>query len=256
MNPISDKIIEKRSFKAYNIFVFDDKDAVTEWMAHHLKILTSDHIGHKMSVALSGGRTPQRLYEQIVAIDPDGVGMRRINWFWGDERCVPPNDIESNYKLAADYLLNPLNISEASIFRIWGEDDPEKEAKRYHQLLDSILPVRNGYPVFDVMIQGLGEDGHTASIFPNQKELLLSQAFAEPAVNPYSGQKRVTLTGEVICNAKEIFFLATGKSKAKVFADIIHKTGNFKDYPSNFIHARHGVLTWLVDKEAAQYLSF
>ncbi len=256
MNPIDEKIIEKRMFKAYNIYVFEDKEYVTEWMAHHLVNKTIERTGHKMSVALSGGSTPKRMFEQLRGLDPNGVGMKRINWFWGDERCVPPTDSDSNYKMAADILLNPLGVGDASVFRIWGEDDPEQEAKRYHKLLDSILPVRNGYPVFDIMIQGLGDDGHTASIFPDQKELLLSPNFAEPAMNPYIGQKRVTLTGEVICNAKEIFFMAAGEGKARIFADIIHKTGNFKNYPANFIHARHGELTWLVDKEAAKFLSF
>ncbi len=256
MNPINDKIIEKRSFKAFNILVFEDKEDVTQWMAYHMLQRTKDRKGHKMSVALSGGSTPKRLYEQLVDLDKHGLGMKHINWFWGDERCVPPTDAESNFKLAYDNLLQPLGIGDGSIFRMWGEDDPKKEAIRYHQLLDSILPVRNGYPVFDLMIQGLGEDGHTASIFPHQKELLLSENFVEPAQNPYSGQNRLTITGEVICNAKEIIFLATGEGKARVFADIIHKTGNFKEYPANFIHARHGELTWLVDKEAAKFLSF
>ncbi len=256
MNPLADKIIEKRTFRTFNIFVFEKKEEVTEYMAMKLILKAQNRSGHNLSVALSGGSTPKKMYEQVVENDPKGSAMRHVNWFWGDERCVPPTHEESNYKLAYDHLLKPLNVSENCIFRMWGEDDPEKEAVRYHQLLDSILPVRNGYPVFDLMIQGLGEDGHTASIFPNQKELLLSQNFAEAAYNPYSMQKRITLTGEVICNAKEIFFLATGAGKAEVMAEIIHKTGKFKEYPANFIHARHGELTWLIDKEAAARLTF
>lgn len=256
MNPLSDKIIEQRTFRTFNILVFEKKTEVTEYMAHHLIQKSQNRTGHNLSVALSGGSTPRKMYEQIVENDPNGIAMKHVNWFWGDERCVPPTDEESNYKLAYDHLLKPLKVSDNTIFRMWGEDEPAKEAVRYHQLLDSNLPVRNGYPVFDLMIQGLGEDGHTASIFPNQKELLLSQNFAEAAYNPYSMQKRITLTGEVISNAKEIFFLATGSGKAEVLAEIIHKTGNFKEYPANFIHARHGELTWLIDKEAAQALSF
>lgn len=254
MNPLNDKIIEKRIFKAYSIFVFENKEDVTDWLAQDLIDSGLNAQGVKITCALSGGRTPKKLYEQMVEKDPKGQALKAYNWYFGDERCVHPEDDESNYKLASLNLFKKVGISMASIFRFWGEDEPVKEAKRYHQLIESSLPINNGFPVFDKMLLGLGEDGHTASIFPNQKELMMSENFAEAAYNPYSMQNRLTLTGEVINNSNEIFFMVTGAGKARVLADIIHKEGDFKNYPANYIHARHGMLTWLVDKEAAQFL--
>src|SRR5690606_20512735 len=121
----------------------------------------------------------------------------RVHLYWGDERCVPPNDNESNYKMTVDHLLSKIDVPEENVHRIYGENIPKEEAIRYSEVLKSRLPQFEGVPQFDLIILGMGDDGHTASIFPYNIHLWDSGNVCEVAVHPDSGQKRITITGKI-----------------------------------------------------------
>lgn len=205
-------------------------------------------------IALSGGSTPKSIFEYLAARHCKTINWQKVNFYWGDERCVPPTDSESNYKMAYDSLLSKLQIPTSNIFRIKGENDPQFEADNYSSEILNHLKIENNFPRFDLIILGLGEDGHTASIFSNQKSLLISDKIYAKAVNPATEQIRITLTGKVINNAATIVFIATGSNKAKVVDEIISQKGNYKDYPASFINPDNGELYWILDKAAASQL--
>ena len=135
-----------------------------------------------------------------------------------------------------------------------GENDPGMEAVRYSEELLRYINLKNGLPVFDIILLGMGEDGHTASIFPGNIESFNSASICEQARHPVSGQRRVTLTGKVINNAREIIFLVTGKNKADIVHEIIKEREAFLEYPAANIHSEKGKITWLLDKEAGMHL--
>lgn len=206
-----------------------------------------------VSVALSGGNTPQALFERIVKLDQGTVDWNKLLVFWGDERCVPPEHTDSNFRSAQKSILIPLDIPEEHLFRMHGEADPEKEAVRYSRLLAEHLPIVNGYPRLDLILLGLGEDGHTASIFPDNNSLFATAQFCTVAKHPQSGQQRITLTGSVINHAAEVAFLVTGVPKAGIVTQII-ETPDLTLFPAAKVSPVSGKLTWLLDKGAASGL--
>lgn len=205
-------------------------------------------------IALSGGSTPKYIFKYLAAFHQKSIPWSKIKFFWGDERCVPPTDPESNFKMANDSLFTNLKIPSENIFRIKGEDDPQPEADHYGYLLQNQIKIENGFPRFDLIMLGLGEDGHTASIFPNQKELLESEKICSVAVHPETGQKRITLTGQILNNAAHVIFIVTGKNKSKVTGEILNQKGAYKNYPASFINPTDGELYWLLDQDSAAAL--
>ena len=152
------------------------------------------------------------------------------------------------------FLFDKIDIPEDNIHRVRGENIPEKETVRYTAEIDGLLKFRNKYPNFDLMIMGIGTDGHTASIFPDELQLLKSEKVCAVAVHPQSGQKRVTLTGKVINNSDNVFFLIIGEDKAKVVADIIKQKKNFKKYPTANIEPVNGTYEWYLDTSASKLI--
>lgn len=206
------------------------------------------------SIALSGGNTPLKIFDYLSENFHDKIKWNKIKFFWGDERCVPPIDSESNFKLAKDYLFNHIGINETNIFRIKGELNPINEAKDYSKILETNLPVENGYPKFDFILLGLGEDGHTASIFPHEIELFNSTNYCEVATHPLTGQKRITITGNIINNAETVIIIAVGKNKADIIYEILKKKEPSSLYPVQLVNPKSGSLLWLLDKESAKEL--
>ncbi len=205
-------------------------------------------------LALSGGRTPKNLFKYIVTYYEDLQLWDYIRFYWVDERCVPPDHPESNYKMTYDSLLKHFNLSENKIFRIRGENDPEKEAVRYGQLIAQNLPMINSLPCFDLLLLGMGTDGHIASIFPNQMDLFNSRRICKVAIHPETGQKRITLTGKVINNSFTVYFMVIGKNKAKMIGNILGKDRSTIKYPAALVAPVHGVLEWFLDDAAASYI--
>jgi 6-phosphogluconolactonase len=208
----------------------------------------------KVNIVLSGGNTPQLLYKKIAAhlAYANMVGnWEKVHFFWGDERCVPPHHPESNYGMANRYLLRALNLKETNIHRIRGENKPGDEAIRYSSEVMAHVTPWSAVPVFDWIFLGMGDDGHTASIFPDQLFLLYADPVSAVAVHPKSGQQRITLTGKPLIHARRITFVVTGASKAQRVKEIIHDDPAAKLYPAKYIKPIRGKLEWFLDKEAA-----
>lgn len=207
-----------------------------------------------ITIALSGGSTPELLYTLIVEKYSHSVPWQYVHFFWGDERCVAPDNVESNFGMARNKLLSKIEIPSANIHRIKGEEDPEQEAKRYAGEIDMFSVKKENIPSFDLILLGLGEDGHTASIFPGHLELFNSDKICEVATHPVTGQKRITFTGRVINNAAAVVFLVSGKKKAGVVDKLFKNDPVALNYPSGYVVPVHGSLSWFIDREAASLI--
>ncbi|MBI3399306.1 MAG: 6-phosphogluconolactonase [Deltaproteobacteria bacterium] len=200
--------------------------------------------------AISGGSTPKRFYELLASDNCSGnVDWSRVHFFWADERCVPKESEESNFKLAFVHLLSKIEIPAENIHRINGEDVSEKGAKDYEDEIRRFFGALD-VPVFDLIILGVGEDGHTASLFPDSTKSLDEKT--RLAVPVYTEKmNRITLTLPVLNNARHILFLVSGQSKARVINDILADKGKRGNYPAGLINPVHGDLLWLIDEAAA-----
>lgn len=234
--------------------VFYTGEEASEALAEQLIKEISESEGDTYNIALAGGSTPNRLYS-IIGQELDSYALfRKVNFFWGDERCVGPDHEESNFGTAKRNLFGWMKSDLERVYRMRGEETPEEEAIRYSDLIKEKLPIVNGIPQFDLILLGLGDDGHTASIFPGQEELLTCDRLVSKAVHPQSKQERITLTGKVINNAKKIVFLVTGKSKATIIDSIFNEKDNYKNYPAYFIKPKNGEVEWFIDEKAASLL--
>jgi len=238
------------------IEIYDSGEKLAESVAKIIqqKTIEKQKRNEQLFIALSGGNTPKILFELLANQYKKTINWNSIRFYWVDERCVPPNDDESNFGVVKSLLFNNIEIYGSRIERMQGENEPHEEAFRYMEILSSQLPSKNSVPSFDLILLGMGDDGHTASIFPNQPHLLNSDKLCEVSEHPISGQKRITLTTKTINNAAEIIFLVTGEKKAQIIKEILKQEDNYLEYPSAHIQPTWGELTWMLDKEAAQFL--
>lgn len=228
-----------KQFNIANLEVMSDQAAVAAAVAKQLVEQIAQAESY-FTLALSGGSTPKVLFNELVSNYADSVDWQRVRFFWGDERCVPPDDEQSNFKMANELLLQPLTIKPEQVFRIRGEDRPGDEAIRYAEQIKEVVTTNsNGLPEFDFMMLGMGADGHTASIFPHQMDLLTAENVCAVATHPETGQKRVTITGPTINASRQIVFMITGDAKAKVVDEIVNLCGDWESYPTSHI----GVVT-------------
>ncbi len=235
--------------------IFAKPKNVYNAIAKEIIKLTQNSNQEVFDIALSGGNSPKGLFKKLSKKYADDIPWKKINFWWGDERCVAPDSAQSNYKMTRDYLFSQISVPEKNIHRIQGEANPEKEALRYAGEMETTLNSRGNTPVFDIIILGLGDDGHTASIFPDQIELLEEERSCAVAQHPITGQKRITVTGKVINNANQIFFLVTGEKKAMRIAEIMNDNEAAKLLPAYYISPNHGELIWFLDDEAAALIS-
>jgi 6-phosphogluconolactonase len=225
--------------------------AVAELIKEKEKATPSDKF---LNLAVSGGTTPRMLFEMLGNEYETSINWKKVRFFWVDERCVEPTDAESNFGMTYDAFLQKTLVPGENIYRMRGEEIPEFEAERYRALLRSELPALVGYPVFDLVLLGMGNDGHTASIFPNDLSLIDSELSVAVNVNPYTQQKRITLTGNTINNAHQIVFMITGENKSKILKEIIQKKPTATNYPAAHINTVKGNVDFFVDKTAASLL--
>jgi 6-phosphogluconolactonase len=240
----------------FSIRIFPTPYELAEKCAEELvkMVAEAEHYNTPFCVALSGGSTPELLYSVLGDHFSKSVRWENIHFFWGDERCVLPDNPESNYGMARRTLLGKIIIPSSNIHRIRGEKDPYEEASRYSLEISEHIRKRDGLPVFDLVILGLGEDGHTASIFPSDSRLMHSERICEVASHPVSLQKRISLTGRIINNADRVTFLVTGRNKAEVVEKILNKSSSAQNFPAFSIVPVYGKLLWFLDKEAGSLL--
>jgi 6-phosphogluconolactonase len=222
------------------------------------EIENKSKLNEKYFLSLSGGSTPKVLFK-ILAAHPlsKEIKWNHVHLFWGDERCVPPGDVESNFGMTKNFLLDKIEIPEENIHRVIGEAKPEEEAIRYSEEIKNTVSIENGLPRFDCILLGMGEDGHTASLFPEKKLNSVSQnicGVAEKTISKNNGeniQKRISLTRDVICNGENIYFLVTGDKKTKTLSGIIKESPGSNKYPASGIHNINGRSEWWIDEAAA-----
>ncbi|MEZ4361307.1 MAG: 6-phosphogluconolactonase [Kofleriaceae bacterium] len=220
------------------------------------------------AVALAGGSTPRRLFEELAARGPRAAPWSKVQLWWGDERAVPPEHADSNYGMARRALIDPLGLDDAQVHRMHGErDDLEGAAASYEAAL---VAARGAPPVFDLILLGLGSDGHTASLFPESPALAHGAdpddqartaatsrwVVANPVDSPLTrgATTRLTLTARTINEARHVRFVVTGADKAEALAAILEGPRDPRRYPAQLIAPR-GDLAWFVDAAAAARLT-
>ncbi len=210
--------------------------------------------GGSFSVALSGGSTPRALHT-LLASPPyrDQVDWSQVQFYWGDERFVPPDDVESNYRMARETLLSHLALDESQIHRFHTElGDPDAAAAHYDQELRREFTLNAGeLPQLDLIFLGMGPDGHTASLFPHTAGLRVTDRLAIANHVPQLETYRLTLTAPVINHAAVVAFLVAGAEKAGTVVRVLQGPANPEELPSQLISPVDGDLYWLLDQAAA-----
>jgi 6-phosphogluconolactonase len=241
-----------------NIRVFPNIEALVDALADNicLTIVNSFKTKKLFSLALSGGNTPKALYRRLS--EPpfrDQVDWQSVLFLWGDERQVPPDSDESNYRMVYEEWLKKLNLEENNILRIHGEANAVEEAIRYNKKLEQKLSKNSfGIPQVDTVLLGVGTDGHTASIFPGDEKLKSSPPWCRVSRQPQTNQERITLTDSLINAASQIIFIACGREKAPIISKIIKKHPDAESYPASWIQPSNKNLIWYLDQEAASLL--
>jgi len=224
------------------IEIFANAQELARGAAEYFVARSGEAVAQKgfFTVALSGGSTPKALYQLLVDLD---VPWSRIHFFWSDERHVPPDHPDSNYRMAYEAMLSRVPVPEGNIHRIRGENPDAAEAAREYE--QTLLPL-------DLILLGLGTDGHTASIFPGSEVLhetkrLVAAPWVEK-LNTY----RITMTLPLINNSAAVLFLISGAEKAGIVKEVLEGP---KQYPAQFVQPTHGRLLWMLDKDAASRLA-
>ena len=207
----------------------------------------------RATVALAGGSTPSILYENLARDRNGPIDWRRVHVFWGDERCVPPDHADSNYALARRTLLAQVPLPEGNVHRIPAECTPiEDAAQDYEDCLRKFFAVKPDQPSFDLALLGVGEDGHTASLFPGSEVIAERERWVRPVVGPAHLRPilRITLTYPLLNRARHVLFLVAGAGKHPALSALLGPSPPPPDrYPAAGIRARES-LAWLVDRDA------
>ena len=236
--------------------IFDGVDAVCKAAADHITVLSKKKIAEKgkFTIALSGGNTPRQLYELLAQpFYANTIEWNDIFIFWSDERCVPASDQNNNSHMAFNSLLNKINIPAENIFPVPVNFEPAKAASMYEQTLQAFF--KQELPAFDLILLGLGDNGHTASLFPytsilQEKKHIVKEVFVEE-VNAY----RISFTSKLINNAGHILFLVTGEAKAGIVEIIFSGTTDFEKYPVLLINPTNADPDWYLDHAATSQLN-
>ena len=212
----------------------------------------------EFTVAMPGGTTPRAAFERIAGLTTaEGLEWEKVHFFWGDERCVPPEHPQSNFRLARESLLDRLEIPAQNIHRMPGELEPHTAAQAYESDLRSALSARVDQgvdlPRIDLILLGLGLDGHTASLFPGSPALTeyLRWVLAQQATD---GSWRLTLTLPVINAAAEVLFIVSGREKSHILRRVLRGTEDLRALPAQAVQPAGGDVIWLVDAQAASLL--
>ncbi|MCM8745022.1 6-phosphogluconolactonase [Thermomicrobium sp. CFH 73360] len=208
------------------------------------------------SIALAGGRTPRLLYE-LLAQPPfrDAVAWEQIEWFWGDERMVPPDHDESNYRMAAEILLTVLAIPADRIHRVPTELGPEQAALAYEATMRAAFGVsEDEVPRFDLILLGMGQDGHIASLFPHTPALEETRRLVVANPVPALSSTRITITPVVLQAARAVLVLVTGSEKAQAVRRALEERLAPVDIPAHLLATVPGEVTWILDQAAASQL--
>ncbi|TAJ15003.1 6-phosphogluconolactonase [Marinilabiliaceae bacterium JC017] len=232
------------------IKIFQNTEEIANYLGTYLTELSQRK--NEVFIALSGGNTPKTIFKTLSHQYQNKIDWSNLRFFWGDERCVPPTHRESNFGMTREHLFDFVPVSGDYIFRIKGELSAEQASTDYRNCILENVPLDKNIPQFDLILLGMGDDGHTASIFPHQINLWDSANICETATHPDTGQQRVTLTGNVINNAKQIIFLITGSNKSEKIKEILNEAPVSKNYPAALADKAKSL--WLLDDKAANLI--
>jgi 6-phosphogluconolactonase len=239
-----------------NVFVFETPEQLAVAAAERFVERAAKLHGELelFSVALAGGRTPRRVYELLATERfKNRIEWSKVHLFFGDERCVPPTHPDSNYAMIYETLISKIAIPAKNVRRIIGEGDADENARSYENQL-RIFFAGLPWPRFDLVLLGMGEDGHTASLFPRSTALQEKSRWVVATKNESTGRQRITLTLPVFNQAANVMFLVTGKEKAQRLAEVLHAEPGAELLPAEAIKPADGTLEWLVDAAAATRL--
>lgn len=211
----------------------------------------------RFTIALSGGSTPKSLYHLLATNARASLPWDRMFFFFGDERHVPPTDAESNYRMADETLLSKIPVAASNVFRIPAENpDAAAAASAYDDILRKFFaPPAGTFPRFDLVLLGLGPDGHTASLFPGTIGLKETSRFVISNWVEKFKTSRITLTLPVLNAARAVAFLVSGTDKAPALKAVLEGDAPGEEYPSKLVQPTDGRLIWLVDRAAASQLA-
>jgi 6-phosphogluconolactonase len=240
------------------IIVLDNPEALFVRAAEEIVHVSGEAIctHGQFTLCLTGGNTPADVYSLIATRFHLSVDWNAVHLFWGDERCVPPDDAGSNYGMAHRTMLSKLNLDPGQIHRIRGEDDPELAAGEYEKELRDFFSVGEGeFPRFDLILLGLGDNVHIASLFPGHPAIHESRRLAVAVEVDAPQRKRITLTPPVLNHAARVMFIVSGRNKAAAVKAALEGPRNPDKYPAQIIEAPQGEVMWLLDRPAASLLS-
>jgi 6-phosphogluconolactonase len=238
---------------AVSLRVFTDDESFASGGADLIAHFASEAIAARgrFTLVLAGGETPRRVYASLSSPPwRERIRWSEIHVFFGDERCVPPADPRSNYRMACETLLGLVPLSASNIHRIRGEAEPAAEAMRYEQEMTAFFGTP-GPPAFDLILLGLGGDGHTASLFPGAAALRERQRRVVAHYVAATASWRVTLTVPTINAARQIAFFVAGSSKSQALWHVLRGPHQPETWPAQLIEPAAGGLHWLVDAAAA-----
>ncbi len=233
--------------------IFKNKENLFQDGAEYISGLMQAAIRERDACAmlLAGGSTPEGLYRALASPPhTSAIAWEKVFLFWGDERCVPPDHRDSNYLMTKRTLLEKINIPDRNILRIPAEKEPAVAASEYETTMRKFFGDPAGYPVFDIVLLGIGEDGHTASIFPDTKGVDEHVRWVSDIYVPRAKTYRITVTLPVINNARRIVFLVSGAAKADIVQKIYDRTN--LAYPASLVAPVHGELIYLADMDAGK----
>jgi 6-phosphogluconolactonase len=236
-----------------NLLLYETPEELAEASARDFATMTQEAMDERgrFAVALAGGSTPKATYEVLARDYTNELDWSRVHVFFGDERTVPPDDEDSNYRMAYETLLSHVPVG--SVHRMRGELPPDEAAAAYEEELRAFFG-QVDVPRFDLILCGLGEDGHTLSLFPETAALDVNDRWV--VANPVLmlGTTRLTLTIPVLNESRAVTFLVAGESKAEALKEVLEGDADPRAYPAKLVRPESRDLTWMVDRAAARLL--
>ncbi len=240
-----------------HIAIYPDIDTLSQQAAQYVVRIANESIAARgrFMIALSGGTTPRKLYS-LLGSEPYGsqIDWKLVHIFWGDERCVPPDNPDSNFFMAQEVLLSKIPIPAFQVHRM-PSDQPDRDVASQEYFLEMQRAFSTqGIPAFDLIQLGMGPEGHTASLFPHQASLKENQRLVMPVSVPKPPPDRLTFTPPLLNAARNILFLVTGSEKADALQAVLEGEYQPEEYPAQTVRPPNGEVVWMLDKEAAKNL--
>lgn len=236
------------------LHIFDDKEKLAEGLAEWICDLINETLLNQeyFTLVLSGGETPKILFEKLVAQYRNKINWKRVHIFWGDERAVPFTDDRNNAKMAFDLLIDHLNIPASQIHVMRTDIEPSFSAIEYSKMLNTFF--QNTSSTFDLVLLGMGDDGHTLSLFPGAGFFIENKEWVDTIFNEAQQMSRITLLPEIVNRSSAVTFMVEGSKKSLVLKEVIKGKYMPDELPAQIIQPINGNLHWFLDKAAAKDL--